>query len=100
MNMHDGNAPRVKELGDLLKQTILGTEVVVEVHRKLGALLPIEDAAAYIGSHIGEGKIRVADRQFTSFLVVEVNGVATGWRKTDNPSAQGRPPTASPCLQR
>lgn len=100
MNMHDGDAPRVKELGYLLKKTILGAEVVIEVHRKLGALLPLEDAAAYIGSHIGEGMIRVADRQFTSFLVVEVNGVATGWRKTDNPSAQGRPPAASPGLQR
>jgi hypothetical protein len=80
VNMHDGNAPRIKELSELLVRTIDAPEVVIEVHRKLGALLPIGDAAAFIGSHIGEGQIRVADRQFTSFVVVAVNGVATGWR--------------------
>ena len=80
VNMHDGTAPRLRELSELLTRNINAPEVVVEVHRKLGTLLPIEEAAAFIGGHIGEGQIRVADRDFTSFVVVAVNGVATGWR--------------------
>jgi len=47
----------------------------VQVNRKLGALLPTVEAAAYLGAHIGEGEIRVADREFTSFVVVAINGV-------------------------
>lgn len=83
-NMHDGKAPLLEELSELLLRYIDAPEVLVEVHRKLGALLPINEAVAFIGSHIGEGQIRVADRQFTSFLVVALNGVAAGWRMTDN----------------
>ena len=85
-NMHDGKAPRLKELSELLVRYIEAPEVLVEVHRKLGALLPVNEAVAFIGNHIGEGQIRVADRQFTSFLVVALNGVAAGWRMTDNGS--------------
>jgi hypothetical protein len=82
-NMHDGLAPRLKELSDLLVRYFKAPEVLVEVNRKLGALLPTDEAVAFIGSHIGEGQIRVADRQFTSFVVVALNGVAAGWRMTD-----------------
>ena len=85
-NMHDGKAPRFKELSDFLVRYIEAPEVLVEVHRKLGAFLPIDEAVAFIGSHIGEGQIRVADRQFTSFVVVALNGVAAGWHVTDNGS--------------
>ena len=85
-NMHDGKAPRLKELTDFHLRYIEAPEVLVEVHRRLGAFLPIDEAVAFIGSHIGEGQIRVADRQFTSFVVVALNGVAAGWRMTDNES--------------
>ena len=85
-NMHDGKAHRLKELSELLVRYIDAPAVLVEVHRKLGAFLPIDEAVAFIGSHIGEGQIRIADRQFTSFVVVALNGVATGWRMTDKES--------------
>ena len=85
-NMHDGKAPRLKELAEFIVRYIEAPEVLVEVHRKLGAFLPIDEAVAFIGSHIGEGQIRVTDRQFTSFVVVALNGVAAGWRMTDNGS--------------
>ena len=85
-NMHDGKAPRLEQLTELLVRYIDAPEVLVEVHRKLGALLPINEAVAFIGSHIGEGQIRVADRHFTSFVVIALNGVAAGWRMTDNGS--------------
>jgi hypothetical protein len=80
LNMHDGTAPRLRELSELLVRNINAPEVIVEVHRKIGAALPIEEAAAFIGVHIGKGQIRVADRDFTSFVVIAMNGVATGWR--------------------
>ena len=67
-------------IATLLAKHVASPEVLVEVHRKLGAVLPIADAPAYIGTHIGEGEVRVADRQFTGFVVVALNGVATGWR--------------------
>lgn len=78
-NMHDGDSFRKKEFDALLRRTIDAREVIVEVHRKLGALLPIEEAADFISSHIGEGQIRVANREFSSFVVVASNGVAAGW---------------------
>ena len=83
-NMHDGNATRPKKLSELPMHHIEAPEVLLDVHRKLGALLLIDEALAFIGSHIGKGQIRVADRQFTSFVVVALNSVAADWRATDN----------------
>lgn len=76
---------RQDAIAGLLAKYVASHEVLVEVHRKLGTLLPIADAPAYIGSHIGEGEIRVADRQFTGFVVVALTGVATGWRNAAQP---------------
>ena len=67
-------------LQELLETHIGEVEVLVEVHRKVGALLPAKEAAAFACSHIGEGQIQIANREFTSFVVVAQNGVATGWR--------------------
>ena len=73
------SGPNIPAISSLLAKHIASTEVIVEVHRKLCALLPTSEAAAYIGAHIGEGEIRVADRDFSRLVVVSVNGVATGW---------------------
>ena len=67
----------------VLSEHIDASEVLVEVHRKIGAMVPRHEAAAYISSHLGQGEIRVADREFTSFVVVAQNGVVTGWRRHD-----------------
>ncbi len=80
--------PNVGAVAALLSEHISSHEVLVEIHRKAGALLSVGDAPEYICSHIGEAEIRVADRQFTGFVVVGVNGVATGWRASANPSLQ------------
>ena len=64
----------------VLRKHIDSAEVLVEVTRKVGAFLPIEQAAPYIAAHVGQGQIRVADRDFSSFAVFASNGVATGWR--------------------
>jgi hypothetical protein len=71
--------PNIPAIAALLGEHIAASEVIVEVHRKVGAVLPVDEAAAYIGAHIGQGEIRVANREFSQFVVVGVNGVATGW---------------------
>lgn len=73
------HGPNIPAIASLLAEHIATNEVLVEVHRKLGALLPMSEAVAYIGAHIGRGEIRVANRDFTRFVVVGANGVATGW---------------------
>jgi len=67
-------------LASIVARYIPAAEVLVEVHRKEGAFLPRNEAATYAASHIGEGIIRIADREFKSVVVVALNGVAAGWR--------------------
>jgi hypothetical protein len=67
-------------LASIVAQHIPAAEVLVEVHRKEGAFLPRSEAATYAASHIGEGTIRIADREFKSVVVVALNGVVAGWR--------------------
>lgn len=81
------------QLGAHIAAFVRSPEVLVEVHRKLGALLPVQEAAAFAVAHIGEGEIRIADREFSGVVVVAQNGVATGWHIPANPSLQR---TASP----
>jgi hypothetical protein len=80
-NVVERDGTNAELLENLLGHHIEAAEVLVEVHRKLGAMVPRREAVTFISSHIGEGEIRVADRGFTSFVVVAQNGVATGWRK-------------------
>lgn len=89
--VQDERGSRLGVLSGLLSTHVRSEEVVVEVHRRLGAVLPLKEALAYISTHIGQGEIRIADRAFSGFVVVAANGVATGWRAPANPSLQ---PTA------
>jgi hypothetical protein len=82
-NVVEREGPNTQLLESILERHISAPEVLVEVHRKLGAMVTHAEAAGYISAHIGEGQIRVADRGFTSFVVVAQNGVATGWRAHD-----------------
>jgi hypothetical protein len=81
------------QLEALVATYICSPEVLAEVHRKLGALLPAQEATAFAIAHIGEGEIRMADREFSGVVVIAQNGVATGWLMPANPSLQR---TASP----
>jgi hypothetical protein len=67
-------------LQEILAEHFGEAEVLVEVHRKLGARLSVREAVPFVCSHIGEGQIQIANREFTSFVVVAQNGVATTWR--------------------
>ena len=77
--VQDERGANVEAIASLLAKHIGASEVVIEIHRKLGALLPMSEAPAYIGAHVGQGEIRIADPAFRSFAVVAVNGVATAW---------------------
>jgi hypothetical protein len=79
LNVLDGETFRTIEFNKLLRTHINEQEVMVEVHRKLGAVLFVDEVSDYIGLQIGKGEILIANRAFTSFVVVGVNGVATGW---------------------
>ena len=74
------------KIESLMTEYLRSAEALVEVHRKLSALLPIGEAASFAATHIGEGEIRIANRDFSGFVVVAQNGVATGWRMLDNRS--------------
>ena len=100
VNVHDGYAPKLSELEGLLHETFAEGEVLVEVTRKKGDCIPLSQAGAYIGQHMGVGNIRVANRDFSSFLVVAQSCVASAWHKTDNKPAQHGRPTAAAGLRR
>ena len=78
-NVADGDTPRMMEIEKLLSTYVGHTEAVVEVHRRLGALLQSHEAATFIASHIGQGEIRATNREGSGFVVVAANGVACGW---------------------
>ena len=85
-NIDERTGPNRELLAKLLDEHIQAPEVIIEAHRGLGALLPRDEVVAFICSHYGPGTgFRVADRAFTTFLVVTSSGVVAGWRKAGQP---------------
>lgn len=80
INVADHDGLREASLLSLLDAYIPTEPVLVAVHRKVGAALPKVEATRFVREHLGQGVIRVSDRAFVGFVVVAVNGVATGWR--------------------
>jgi hypothetical protein len=78
-NLADASGVRSELLSALLAQFIPSESILVEVHRYLGDFLEKPQAIAFIAEHIGKGNIRVSNREFTGFVYVASNGVATGW---------------------
>jgi hypothetical protein len=74
-NVVERDGPNVQLLQRELERHICAAEVLIEIHRKSGALVPRHEAAQFIAGRMGQGDIRIADRQFTSFVVVAQNGV-------------------------
>lgn len=62
-------------------------EVLVQVRRKICGRIPVTQLMAYVAQHLAEGHIRIADRAFSVFVVVDVNGAATSWQKDRTASA-------------
>jgi hypothetical protein len=55
-------------------------EVLIEIHRKLGDHLSISQVLPYLQRHVGHSDIRSANREFTVFFEVAVNGVGRSWQ--------------------
>jgi hypothetical protein len=79
MNVAEAGGPRLVEIEALLLEHISEAEAIVEVSRKLGAVLAHGEAASFVGSHISEGQIRATNRECTGYVVVSTNGAAYGW---------------------
>jgi hypothetical protein len=75
----DERGLRFEVLGGLIDEHLRADEVLVEVQRKIGDCLPRQAALAFVVTHLGQGEIRLSNRDFDGFVVVARNGVATGW---------------------
>ena len=58
-------------------------DVLIEVHRKVGNQLPVDEVASCLRSQVGRGDIRIANREFTVFAEVAINGVGRSWQTAD-----------------
>ena len=57
-------------------------EVLIEVRRETGCMLAVNDVIPYLRGQVGRGSsIRVANREFTVFGEIAMNGVGRSWRK-------------------
>lgn len=90
----DESGLRCQVLDELLTKHIEGDELLIEVSRRIGDLVPRHAAAAFIASHLGRGNIRITNRSFTVFVVLATAGVATGWSKPSPGSADRVQPAA------
>lgn len=66
-------------LEGLINQYIPGADLLVEAARKVGDFLPTSAAFDFVAKHAGQADIRLADRDFTGYVVLLANGVASGW---------------------
>lgn len=89
VNVADASGPRSEVIRQLFEQHVSSNEALVEVNRKLGDFLPKEEALQFVATHLCEGVIRVANREFSGFMVIAANGVATAWSHGANPSFNG-----------
>ena len=75
----DDNGLRPTVLDGLLTFHVAGSDLLVEVHRKCGAMLARQEVNAFVARYLGQGDIRISDREFTGFVLVAASGVATAW---------------------
>jgi hypothetical protein len=59
---------------------MVADDVLVEVSRKPGDLVPRRELVLYVQGSVGHGQIRAADRALRSHVPVGMNGAATGGR--------------------
>ena len=75
----DEKGLRSNVLAGLIDDHVRTDEVLVEANRKVGDLLPKQAAIEFVAAHVGQGEIRLTNRDFNGFVVIAQNGVATGW---------------------
>jgi hypothetical protein len=80
VNVQDRDGPRSEALLEVIKKHITTDDLLININRQFGARLPMQDAISFICSHMGQAQIRISNRDFTQFVVVASNCVATGWQ--------------------
>lgn len=92
VNVHDGQAPNLGAMFDLVEHHIPSPEVVVVVHCEPGvaAVLPKADVVGYVAGHVLKHEIQMSDPLFNCFVAVSRSGVATGWRKATQSTQASR----------
>jgi hypothetical protein len=85
INVADTQGLRRQVLSDLIGKYITADQLLIDITRHLGAFLPKPEALDFIGQHICQRDIRIADRGFKGFVVVALNGAAIGWCSTASP---------------
>ena len=55
-------------------------EVLIEVQRKVGDQVLIGEVIPYLRGQVGRSNIRIANREFTVFAEVAINGVGRSWQ--------------------
>lgn len=87
----DEQGLRLSVLQDLMRRFIGPDQILVEANRKVGGMFSLLAAIDFVSAQACKGRILLANREFTGFVVVESNGVASGW----SISAESRlpPPT-------
>jgi hypothetical protein len=86
VNVQSSDGPKVEVLTELVQKYINASEILININRKFGAKLIMQEAIMYICKHMGNSQIRVSNREFTQFVVVSSNCVATGWQIQANPT--------------
>ena len=72
----DGDDGRIEAF---LREAFSCDELVVCVSRKVGGLMPLQEAASAIAAALGMAEVRIANPAFTEFAVVGHPGVGTAW---------------------
>ena len=87
VNVQASDGSATEALAELIEKYITADELLISINRKVGARLPTKDGIAYIADHMGKGReVRISNRDFTQFVLVASNCVATGTQIQANPS--------------
>jgi hypothetical protein len=54
--------------------------VIMDINRRMGRYLPIDEAAEVVCDYVGSGNIRIADPTFKAFMVIASAGMVASWR--------------------
>ena len=54
-------------------------EVLIEARRNEGDQLPVDKVLPWLRGHVCHSNIRIANREFTVFAEVAINGVGRSW---------------------
>ncbi|MFZ3018460.1 MAG: hypothetical protein WA056_08405 [Gallionella sp.] len=78
VNVQSSDGSATEALAEIVGKYITADELLISINRKVGARLPTEAGIIYIASHMGKSQIRISNRDFTQFVLVASNCVATG----------------------